>query len=297
LTAKEVREKLLKEEEGWKVPAERRIAKFVKRQHSRKANKKKSDEVNGRNGMIFRFFGTDGKSKSPTIDKQPPESHPRNATTEDEVSVSEKERKGGFRRIFAPHSPKKRMSSSQAGPAPESPSKDTEDGSVGSPDTLEADALVPEVTEAEVDVDSRPVDGTTEAEANNPPVVETTEAQAYNPPATETPEAQADIDVPPPSATNDVVQENDCASLLEANEPQTMPDQNKAVKLAEEITSFEVPAAETTENAAVQKAVVIVVADSNTETVDQVPKGLMEAYVDDNDGKTRDCDCFICAIM
>jgi hypothetical protein len=295
-----VREKLLKEKEGWKVPAERRIAKFVKRQHSRKANKKKSDDANGRNRIIGRFFNSDGKSKSPTIDKETPESHPRNAAAEDEVSVSEKERKGGFRRIFAPHSPKKRMASNQTELAPESPSKDTEDGSVGTPDTLEADTLVPAITEAEADC--HPVDGTTEAEAeaeaeaNNPPEIETTESKACNPPATETAEAHADMDVPPPSAAIDVVPENESASVLEAHEPQTMPDKDKAANLAGEVTSSEIPAAKTTEKA-VLEADAIVVEDVKAEVMDQVPKGVMDAYADEDDGKTKDCVCFACAIM
>ncbi|CAB9507148.1 expressed unknown protein [Seminavis robusta] len=99
LTAKEVREKLLQENgKGWKVPAERRIAKFVKRQNSRKNLKDSGDD---KKGLISRFFKGDSKTKSPARNKQQdaekPEAHPDDTS----MSTVENEKKGGLRNSFA----------------------------------------------------------------------------------------------------------------------------------------------------------------------------------------------------
>lgn len=92
LTAKEVRQKLQENHEGWKLPGERRVAKFIKRQISsgEKMKKKKSDG-------FFRMFKIKSSSKSTCsegTDNLPlSESHP-------DSSVSS-ERKVGFRHSFA----------------------------------------------------------------------------------------------------------------------------------------------------------------------------------------------------
>ena len=66
MTAKEVRNKIMKEKSDWKVPAERRIAKFVKKQNSRVA-KKKDGNGSIKNGILGKFFKGDRTSNHSAI--------------------------------------------------------------------------------------------------------------------------------------------------------------------------------------------------------------------------------------
>lgn len=117
MTPKEVRKLLQKEKEGWKVPGERRIAKFVKRQHSFKETRKGDG-----NGLVGRLFK--GGKRNNNNNLQSPESHPGKSDGSNHgdlesvtTTASERERKGlrstlakvgSLAKVFSPSSKSKK---------------------------------------------------------------------------------------------------------------------------------------------------------------------------------------------
>lgn len=96
LTAKAVHNTLRKSKIDWKVPAERRIAKFVKRTNSRIA---KTTEGGGKSGILRMFFKGDRASNYSVIPKQP--NHIGNCSTDASVVSNESQRKKKFRQAGA----------------------------------------------------------------------------------------------------------------------------------------------------------------------------------------------------
>lgn len=261
LTSHQVRELLQKDHEDWKIPGDRRVAKFMNRRSSTKKKKSRKDKLFS---MFKSAGGKNGTSQNKHDNSQNAslETHPDNGKPS---TPNEKERKGGLKksivRVLSPpgknKKPKKKTTFEKFQTFKDEPSikfiSEIDESEKLSFDDSEK-LSVPCISEVE-DFSERPGQPpirfkATQPPPTTPPPVRRQSSPAWIADASHTKEEKESVTTSP----SDTVDE-------------TVPQRLSAAR--EQIKNMKVP----------QKL------------------SPYEAYSDDNDGKKGDCECEACTIM
>lgn len=261
LTAQQVRELLQKEHEDWKVPGERRVAKFINRRSSTKKKKSRKDKLFS---MFKSAGGKNDASQNGHDNSQKPalETHPGNSKPS---TPNDKERKGGLKKsIVRVLSPPGRNKKTKKTTTFENFQSFKDEPSI---------KFISEIDESE-----RP--SYDDTEKLSVPCVSVNEGVCERPGASP---IRSKPTQPPPK-TPPLVKRHPSPGWM-AQPPQTKEEKESVTTSPSDSVDETLP----------QKLSAAKEEIKNMKLPQKVSK--YDAYSDDNDGKKGDCECEACTIM